>query len=236
MQKTRKTLLIAGLFLLVIFGLKLVLAATDSANILSVVSIGTKDKPGYAVYWQKNKGSAKVERKEGSSEWSQIATTDLYYYTDYTVKKGLDYTYRVTAGSTVLTATAGEELSGKPTISNIKIEGGATGKSESSVIVTFKTDRLARAQVLYGESQSYTSQTPLDEALNQSHTVLIEKLKPNTTYHFKLRTTDKAGTDSSESDDQTATTPKSPTDQNILEIIVAALRNAFAGFEKWFTS
>jgi len=207
--------------------------AASDAESLSVVNVSDEKKPGYVLYWPKALGSAKVERGDGKGAFSTIGQTDLGYFADYEVTKGTPYTYRVTAGSKTLTANSNDESPGKPEISDIKIAAGAVGQSEASVIITFKTDRLAKSQVFHGTTASYDQNTEMKESLNQSHTVLIEKLKPTTTYHFKVKAQDKSGKYQTESEDQTFTTPTPPTDQTILQIIMDALSKAFEGFAKW---
>lgn len=218
------------------FALILVAVAKAATETLSVVNISTPDKPGYAIYWPRDKGNAKLERAENDGAFTIIAETALNYYADFSVKKGSKYTYRVSCGGIILVATSSDTQGGKPEISSIKIDSGTATKAEASVIVEFKTDRLARSQVLYGMGTNYENQTQIGEDLNQSHTVLIEKLKPNTTYHFKIRATDKLGKESTESEDQTIVTPTAPPDQSLLEIIIRALTQAFSGFEKWLKS
>lgn len=210
----------------------LVKAASDKES-LSVVNVSDEKRPGYVLYWPKTLGSAKIERGDGKAAFSTIGQTDLGYFADYEVTKGAAYTYKVTAGGKTLTANSNDELPGKPEISNIKIEAGAVGQSEASVIITFKTDRLAKSQVFHGATSSYDQNTEMKESLNQSHTILIEKLKPATTYHFKVKVQDKTGKYQSESEDQTFTTPTPPTDETILQIIMDALSKAFEGFAKW---
>lgn len=213
-----------------------VYTAKAAADNLSVVNISTADKPGYTVYWPKDKGKAKLERSKETGAFESIIETDLNFYTDFSVEKGVKYIYKITYGGNSLTATSADILTGKPTISGIKIESGAVSTVEASVVINFRTDRLSKNQIFYGTSMSYESQTEQSADLNQSHTILIEKLKPNTTYHFKIKASDKIDKNSTESDDQVFTTPTAPPDQSLLEIIIQALTKAFAGFEKWLKS
>ena len=236
--KLNKGLTIAAGTILCLGLVILVRAKVEAVNdTLSVINITTNDKPGYSVYWPKDKGPAKVEKaKEGETVFNTIAETDLNYYTDYDVVKNETYVYKVTIQGNTLVANSSDVKTGKPTISSVKIDAGTANKTQASVIVSFKTDRLAKSQVYYGTSLSYESQTELSQDLNQSHTILIEKLKPSTTYHFKVRATDKLGSDSTETEDLTVVTPTSPPDQSLLEIIIKALTQAFSGFEKWLKS
>ncbi len=207
------------------------LKAAD-ANVLSVVNISTPDKAGYAIYWPSGQGNVNLERSEAGGSWINAVATDKNFYVDYDVKVKTEYSYRV--GN--LVATSSNESDGKSIISGITVESGAVSKSEASVIITFKTDKLAKSQIFYGETIVYDQKSELSNALNQTHTILVEKLKPSSNYHFKIKTHDKSDLSTSESDDQTFTTPKPPTDLSILEVIVRALSSAFSGFEKWLNS
>ena len=210
-----------------------ILAADPS---LSVTDISTEKVSGFSIYWSDNLGSVTLERSLDNISFTPIITTTLNYYTDFDVQKSETYTYKLAYGSGVLVATSGSDSLGLPTISNIKIEAGTVGKEEASIIINFYTDKLAKSQVFYGESSDYENQTEVDSSLNQSHTVLVEKLKPNTNYHFKVKASDKTDQFIAQSEDQVFTTPAPPTDQSILQIIIDALTRAFAGFQQWFRS
>jgi len=200
------------------------MAAIDT---LSVVDISTDEQPGFAIFWPQNMGTVSVERESGGG-FETIGTTDQNFYLDLTIKEKGNYSYRV-GGQT---AAAADELSGKSTISDIKITAGAVDKKEASVIVSYKTDKLAKGQVSYGEG-SPSNQSQPEDGLNQSHVILIEKLKPSTTYTFTLKATDKSGSQITTSSAQNYTTPASPRDTTVLEIIIKALQNAFSGFDQF---
>jgi hypothetical protein len=228
----KKILLLGLVFFSCLFSFHFSEAKESSLSVAPV----SGSRFGYSLYWDEGKGSARIERSETQENFIQVGETNLNYYVDYDVKKDVSYTYKVTVGGSVLISNAQDLSTGKSIISDIKINSGATSKAESSVIINFKTDKLAKGQVFYGESLDYANQTEIESSLNQSHTKLIEKLKPNTTYHFKIRSVDKDDKNVTESDDQVYTTPAPPSDVSIFEIIIKALSQAFAGFEKWFRS
>ena len=205
-------------------------AATSTVQKLTVVDISTPAQPGYSIFWPSNLGHISLERSGDGTTFSKVTDTDLNYYLDFSVEKSKTYTYRI--GSQIATIT--NQDAGKPTISDIKLDPGTSTADEASIIVTFKTDKLATAQVSYGETKDYSGKTDLVQALNQSHTFLIEKLKPNTTYHVKVTVTDSSGKNSTESDDQTITTNPAPQNSNVFQAILQALESAFSGFGKWF--
>ena len=77
--------------------------------------------------------------------------------------------------------------------------------TELSATIKWETDELANSQVEYGTTDAYGSTTPLDEGLTTSHSVTLTELKPETTYHFRVKSADEAGNEAL-SDDYTFTT------------------------------
>jgi hypothetical protein len=192
-----------------------------------VVDISTASQPGYALYWPKSLGSVAINRVSSASS-TVIGQTDQGLFIDFPAKTGT-YVYKVAN----LTGAVANNLSGPSVISNISLTAGTVTQTSASVTVSFSTDKLAESQVFYGQGTSLSSQTTLDNSLNQSHTVLIENLKPGTTYSFKLRTVDQTGQNMVESPIQTFTTPQAPVNQSLLEVIINALQGAFSGFNVW---
>jgi hypothetical protein len=228
--------LLIALLLLALTGVKTKESAVAAdKGIISVSNIGDSDNPAYVIYWNKSNGSVKVERGENNI-YTFLSDTTESYFVDYTASPDTEYTYRITRDGEVLVINSKELSTGKPEINNIKFEAGTTSKTEASVIVTFQTDKLSRSQVFYGEDATYGFQSEMKESLNQSHTILIEKLKPETTYHLKIRAQDRFGEEVTESTDQTFTTASQPNQKTVLEIIIEALSRAFAGFDSWFRS
>jgi hypothetical protein len=62
-----------------------------------------------------------------------------------------------------------------------------------SVIITWTTDQPSTSFVKYGTTASYGSTTPVNAALVTSHSVTINGLSPNTTYHFAVGSTNGSG-------------------------------------------
>ncbi|MEI7792560.1 MAG: hypothetical protein WCI57_03710 [Candidatus Berkelbacteria bacterium] len=208
--------------------------AADS-NTLSVSTV-SGSKLGYSLYWDSGQGNVKIERSSDGSNFATIGETTLNYYVDFNVLKDVSYTYRVNIGGKIVTSNASNLSAGASVISDIRIEPGSTNKAEASVVLYFNTDKLSKSQIYYGDNESYTSQTEIDNSLNQSHTILLEKLKPSSTYHFKIKILDINDEFPVESADQLFTTPSAPNDTSILQIIIKALTDAFSGFASWFAS
>jgi hypothetical protein len=200
------------------------------------VSTVSGAKLGYSLYWGANQGNVKIERSSDGSNFSTIGETEMNYYVDFNVLKDISYTYRINIGGKIITSNASNLSAGASVISDIRVEAGSTNKAEASVVLYFNTDKLSKSQIYYGENDAYTSQTEIDNSLNQSHTILLEKLKPNATYHFKIKILDINDENPVESADQLFTTPSAPDDTSILQIIIKALTDAFSGFASWFAS
>ena len=78
------------------------------------------------------------------------------------------------------------------TISSIQ-SVSISSTTETGATITWKTDEPATSQVNYGKTETYGSTTPLDTNLSTSHSVTLTGLDPNTTYNFKVISTDAAG-------------------------------------------
>ena len=230
----RNCLIILAVFIVLVSTQIKFVSAEDR---LTVSNISTKEKPSFALSWPKNKGSVTVERSaDGGKTYFALGQTDLNFYMDQDVLASTTYVYRVSNSSISLSSGSAVDAVGKPKITAIKIGAGASSKTEAEAIVTFKTDILSTAQVYYGETIAYGFETTMEENLNQSHTIIIEKLKPATTYHLKIKTVNKGSTDSDESEDQMFVTKSPAQDLSIFQVIVDALSRAFEGFAKWFNS
>jgi peroxiredoxin len=78
--------------------------------------------------------------------------------------------------------------------------------TEAGATITWKTDKPATSQVNYGKTETYGSTTPLDTNLSTSHSVTLTGLDSNTTYNFKVISTDAAGNEITSAASQTFTT------------------------------
>jgi len=76
-----------------------------------------------------------------------------------------------------------------PVISGVDV----SNITETSASIIWTTGEPATSQIEYGKTTSYGSTTPWDEGLVTSHSISLTGLEPNTTYHFRVRSKDKAG-------------------------------------------
>jgi len=91
-----------------------------------------------------------------------------------------------------------------PTISNVTASATETGAA-----ITWATNEPASSQVNYGITTTYGSVTPLNNNLVTLHTVNLSGLTSGTTYHYKVKSKDKAGNEAV-SEDKTFSTSVPP--------------------------
>ncbi|MGD0352755.1 MAG: zinc-ribbon domain-containing protein [Dehalococcoidia bacterium] len=87
--------------------------------------------------------------------------------------------------------------------------------SVKSASIFWHTDEFASTQVEYGTSNTYGTLEPAQPADDPTggqslgvidHSVLLSDLQPTTTYHYRVKSKDKAGNEAISSDDRTFTT------------------------------
>jgi hypothetical protein len=83
-----------------------------------------------------------------------------------------------------------------PVISEVNI----SHITESNATINWVTDEPATSQVEYGKTDAYGSTMSLNEELDTSHSVTLTELKPETTYHFRIKSVDEAGNEALSSD------------------------------------
>ncbi len=92
-----------------------------------------------------------------------------------------------------------------PTVSNVTVVDVVS----DSARVTWNTDEMASSIVRYGETESLGSELS-DSGLRTAHSVLLENMKPETTYYYSVVSVDAAGNISQDSAVQAFTTPQAP--------------------------
>jgi hypothetical protein len=80
----------------------------------------------------------------------------------------------------------------------------------TTAVIFWTTYKPATSQVGYGTNANSLRGTPIDKSLVTSHSVEIAGLQPGTTYHFRVRSVDKAGVEATMKD-LTFTTLKAAT-------------------------
>ncbi len=96
-------------------------------------------------------------------------------------------------------------ISGKPlSVSDVTapiITNVVASQTETTAVITWTTNEVATSQVEYGDTAGYGSASALDMAPVTSHSITLSILEPNTSYHFRVKSTDKAGNQAVSEDD-----------------------------------
>jgi hypothetical protein len=90
----------------------------------------------------------------------------------------------MTIASFVVQATATP-----PVISGVT----ANGITDNSALINWTTSKPSDTQVEYGTTTACNSATPLDTAALRAHSVTLSALNANTTYYYRVRSKDAAG-------------------------------------------
>ncbi|MBI3618734.1 fibronectin type III domain-containing protein [Candidatus Peregrinibacteria bacterium] len=114
---------------------------------------------------------------------------------------GEDNTFTTAASSSSVSVTL-------PSISDVE----ESALTSSSALIRWITSVPTDAQIEYGLTTSYGSQSTLDTALSLHHSSLLSGLNPDTTYHYRVRSIDASGNHVL-SGDQDFTTLELPTDR-----------------------
>jgi hypothetical protein len=69
----------------------------------------------------------------------------------------------------------------------------ASGITETSVVISWITNEPSDAQIEYGLTTTYGVSLGLETTLSTSHGADITELEPNSTYHFRVKSSDAAG-------------------------------------------
>jgi len=96
-----------------------------------------------------------------------------------------------------------------PVISSLTVSEVA----QTSVKITWTTDESSNSVVQYGTTTAYGS-TKTDTILVTSHSVTVDSLSSNTSYHFKVQSTD-SSSNTAESDDNTFVTSQAATSTTV---------------------
>lgn len=69
-----------------------------------------------------------------------------------------------------------------PVVGSIKVEE----LTDSSALISWKTDEDAKSNVRYGKTSNYTENSNIEESFTKEHSILLLDLLPGTTYHFTI--------------------------------------------------
>ena len=202
-----------------------------TANV-DVTSIQTYTTYSYDFYITNNDSNGQtiawIQITRPSSDYNLVGGADSAVFTDSlgagssideyvhsttggNVVSGLSWTVKVSddpngADPTTCTGSLGAKVfdpnNPPPAISSVVI----SDVSDSSVVISWVTDKNATSELDYGLNSSYGS-TKTDNNPSTSHSFTLNSLGSNTTYHFNIKATDASGT--TELGNNTFTTAKS---------------------------
>jgi hypothetical protein len=181
-----------------------------SPPVISAVSATS----GGTVSWTTDEGAtSQVEygttSAYGSSTTLDSARTTSHAQTLPSLKAGTTYHYRVKSSDAAGNPSTSADFTfttppppdtTAPVISNVTVSGST---------VTWTTDEPATSQVEYGTSTGYGSATTPDATRSTTHSQTLDGLRPATTYHVRVKSTDAAG-NAAASADFSFKTPDAP--------------------------
>jgi hypothetical protein len=116
-----------------------------------------------------------------------------------------------------------------PQVRNLIFEtpiSGTGANATAQIIVSWETDEPAVGQIAWGEGSGseYSSESEKEEAPSTKHVIVLRDLRPTTSYHLKVVSTDRVG-NASESEDTVVVTPSAQ--QAAFDIIIKNLEDVF---------
>ncbi len=149
----------------------------------------------------------------GSLSTINTTLTTSHSITLSNLSENTNYIFRVkskTAGSSVAVTSGLHEFTtlthSTPVIAPANVSAVASSNvTASGATITWTTDKGATSEVEYGLSTSYGEQSTQNSSLTMSHSVVLSTLDQQTTYHYRVKSTDSAH-NVTFSDDHTFTT------------------------------
>jgi len=204
-------------------------AVGTSTSTTLTFSVSNDDDQGGNVIWVKITAPSGDYLITGgsASDWSTSASSSqiIFENGNLSASSSQSFSVNITTGSSAVSASAftveisdsagggnAATCSGSTSVSIISLAISSVSVSEignSSVKITWTTNEQANSAVQYGTSASYGS-TNTDSSQVTSHSIEITSLSANTTYHYKVQSTD-ANNNMAETSDNTFVTAKAST-------------------------
>ena len=112
---------------------------------------------------------------------------------------------------------------------------GVTSLTSSSATITWTTDEASDTQVEYGTTTAYGSVSPLDATAVTSHSVTLSGLQVSTLYHFRVKSKDAAGNESTSGDFTFTTAAKADTTAPVISGVTSTGITASGATITWTT-
>ncbi len=182
----------------------------STAPVISTVTASNISSTGAIITWTTDEAAtSKVEYGITNAYGSTTTISNTLVTSHSQTLSGLSPAttihYRVTSqdgtgntamsGDKTFTTGVASDNTG-PVISSVTVQN----ISASNATLTWTTDEPATSQIEFGPSASYGASTTKNETLQMSHNQIITGLTENTSYHFRVKSTDGSGNLSTTSD------------------------------------
>lgn len=157
-------------------------ATTSTGEVLTEAHI---DEISYTIYRSEN----------GGQHFNDIAEIKSTGYLDTGLDNTKTYTYKVTAADTAgatseSTALVSEVPEGRYTKPPAITEGPNVTPDSFSVLVTWRSERVASSFVVFGEAQDKLTEEQGQAEQVETHSVKVTGLEPETTYYYQVKSID----------------------------------------------
>ena len=177
----------------------------SSSLVISAIETTFITTLGATITWQTDLPSDSQISYGNSENLGSLTILDTTLTTNHSVtliglSQNTNYIFKVKSkpvGALLTTTSSNQEFD---TLSqNIPIVPPAnilsvssSGITTTGATVTWTTDKNTTAQIEYGISTSYGELSTLNQTMQTSHTISLADLAPNTTYHYRVKSTDEA--------------------------------------------
>ncbi|OGV91430.1 hypothetical protein A3A66_00040 [Microgenomates group bacterium RIFCSPLOWO2_01_FULL_46_13] len=126
------------------------------------------------------------------------------------------------ASPTTCTGSLSTTIMNAPTISSVTV----SEITQTQAKISWSTDKETTGEVQYGRTTSYGS-TATDSTYSTSHTITLGSLSSDTTYHYKIKTTDR-NSQSTETSDNTFAASKTATTVTVTQTTTTTVTKTVA--------
>ena len=190
----------------------------DASVLISGVETASVSSTGVTITWTTDLPSDSQVEYGDSQNLGSLSTLNTTLTTSHSVtlsnlSENTNYVFRVKSkpvGASVVVASSLHEFTtlthSTPVIASANISSVASSNvTASGATIIWTTDKGTTSQVEYGLSTGYGEQSTQNTNLTMSHSMALSNLDQQTTYHYRVKSTDSAD-NVTFSDDHTFTT------------------------------
>jgi len=195
---------------------------------LIVVDVSDQGVENYAAFIHAfNKDSFLLERSVNGGAFETLATIQgKDYYLDTKVRPENRYAYKVKNLEGVVSFRPLGNDSVPPVITDINVHILNIAENKAEVLISWQTDKLSDSQAEI-DNQIFQDDNP-----NHSHKIIVDNLRLNHTYTYKVKSKTEEGL-SSVSEDKTFYIPARSEKKNTLQLILQILKSQFNFLISW---